>query len=150
MTGTVTTRLICEKYAGSEAQPCVFKRDVPSFLSVHVPTTPPSSLVMMLTASPHPSGGPTMAIGIYFHPESMTSAQYFDVIDRLEKAGAGQPPGRTHHSCFGPPEAVMVYDVWESQEHFDKFGATLMPILQELGIDAGQPDVMPIHNVLQQ
>jgi hypothetical protein len=90
-----------------------------------------------------------MAIGIYFHPESMTTAQYDDVIRRLEKAGAGQPRGRIHHSCFGPSNAVMVYDVWESQEAFDEFGQTLMPILQEVGVDPGQPDVMPLHNLIQ-
>jgi hypothetical protein len=90
-----------------------------------------------------------MAIAIYFHPESMSAAQYDDVIRRLDKAGAGQPQGRTHHSCFGSPDAVMVYDVWESQEDFDKFGQTLMPILQEMGVDPGTPDVMPVHNVIQ-
>ena len=83
-----------------------------------------------------------MAIAMYFHPQSMSAAQYDDVIRRLDKAGAGQPRGRLHDSCFGSPESVMVYDVWESQELFDEFGATLMPIPQELGIDPGQPDVI--------
>jgi hypothetical protein len=41
---------------------------------------------------------------------------------------------------------MMVFDVWDSQAEFDAFGATLMPILQEIGVDPGQPDVMPIHN----
>ena len=43
----------------------------------------------------------------------------------------------------------MVYDVWDSQEDFDAFGQTLMPILAELGVDPGQPDVMPVHNIVQ-
>jgi hypothetical protein len=43
----------------------------------------------------------------------------------------------------------MVYDVWDSVESFDAFGQTLMPILEELGLKVGQPDVMPIHNVIQ-
>ena len=90
-----------------------------------------------------------MAIAMYFHPQSMSAAQYDEVIERLDKAGAGRPQGRIHHSCFGSPDSVMVYDVWESQELFDQFGATLMPILQELAIDPGQPDVMPLHNIIQ-
>jgi len=89
-----------------------------------------------------------MAIAIYFHPESMSTAQYDEIIKRLDAAGQGNPPGRIHHSAFGEAEHLMVYDVWDSQESFDKFGATLMPILGELGIDAGQPAVMPVHNMI--
>jgi hypothetical protein len=42
----------------------------------------------------------------------------------------------------------MVFDVWSSQAAFDKFGKTLAPILQGLGVDVGQPNVMPIHKVI--
>jgi hypothetical protein len=90
-----------------------------------------------------------MAIAIYFHPESMNSAQYDDVMKRLDAAGAGSPAGRLHHSVFGPPDHLMVYDVWDSAESFQKFGDTLMPILGEVGIDPGQPDIMPLHNLVQ-
>jgi hypothetical protein len=41
-----------------------------------------------------------------------------------------------------------VFDVWTSQAAFDKFGKTLMPILQQLNLDAGQPSVMPMHKVI--
>ena len=90
-----------------------------------------------------------MAIAIYFHPQSMSSAQYDEVIKRLDAAGVGNPPGRLHHSAFGPPDQMMVYDVWDSAESFEKFGQTLMPILGEMGVDAGQPQVMPLHNMIQ-
>jgi hypothetical protein len=90
-----------------------------------------------------------MALGIYFSPKDMTTENYDEIMRRLEAAGAGSPKGRTHHSCFGPQNALMVYDVWESQADFDEFGQTLMPILESLGVDPGQPDVMPIHNLLQ-
>jgi hypothetical protein len=43
----------------------------------------------------------------------------------------------------------MVYDVWDSQDDFDAFEKTLMPILAEFGVDTGQPDVMPVHNIIQ-
>ena len=90
-----------------------------------------------------------MAIGVYFHPAAMTAAQYDEAIRRLEAAGAGSPAGRVHHSCIGSDGSLMVYDVWESQESFEAFGATLMPILAEIGLDVGTPDIMPIHNVIQ-
>jgi hypothetical protein len=89
-----------------------------------------------------------MALGFYFHPGNMTASTYDEVIKELEAAGAGSPKGRLHHSCFGPPDNLMVYDVWTSQEEFEAFGATLVPILQAKGIEV-TPDVMPIHNMIQ-
>ena len=90
-----------------------------------------------------------MAIAVYFHPESMNASQYDEIIKRLDAAGVGNPPGRSHHSCFGPPEHLMVYDIWDSEASFQEFGQKLMPILGEMGLDPGQPDVMPVHNVIQ-
>jgi len=90
-----------------------------------------------------------VAIGIYFNPASMTAAQYDDIIGRLDAAGAGKPAGRLYHACFGSGDKLQVFDIWESQQAFDKFGETLMPILQEIGLDAGQPMVEPVHNLIQ-
>ena len=89
-----------------------------------------------------------MAIAMYFHPASFTAAQYDETIARLAAAGAGSPAGRLHHSCFGPPESLMVYDVWDSQESFERFGQTLGPVLQEVGIDAGEPEISELRNVI--
>ena len=89
-----------------------------------------------------------MAIGVYFSPAGMSSAQYDECIKLLRKAGAGNPAGRSYHASFGPKDKLMVFDVWTSQAAFDKFGKTLMPILQQLGIDTGQPHVMPMHKVI--
>ena len=92
-----------------------------------------------------------MAIGIYVNPASMTAAQYDDVIGRLDAAGAGKPAGRLYHACFGSGDKLQVFEIWESQQASDKFGETLMPILQEVGIglDPGQPMVEPVHNLIQ-
>ena len=43
---------------------------------------------------------------------------------------------------------MNVFDVWTTQAAFDAFGKTLMPILQGLGVDPGQPRVMDVHNVI--
>jgi hypothetical protein len=74
--------------------------------------------------------------------------KYDECIKLLRKAGAGNPPGRSYHSSFGPKDKLMVFDVWTSQAAFDRFGKTLMPILEQLGIDPGQPSVMPVHRVI--
>jgi len=89
-----------------------------------------------------------MAIGVYFSPAAMSAEKYGECIGLLRKAGAGHPVGRSYHAAFGPKDKLMVFDVWSSQAAFDKFGKTLMPILQQLGIDAGQPTVMPMHKVI--
>jgi hypothetical protein len=90
----------------------------------------------------------SMAIGVYFHPPAMSAAKYDACISALKKAGAGSPAGRSYHAAFGPADKLMVFDVWTSQAAFEKFGKTLMPILQQLGIDAGQPAIMPMHKVI--
>jgi hypothetical protein len=90
-----------------------------------------------------------MAIAVYFHPNGMTLEQFEETHRRLAAAGAAEPTGRLHHSCFGEDGDLMVYDIWESPESFEAFGATLMPILDEVGIDAGEPAIMPIHRLEQ-
>ena len=89
-----------------------------------------------------------MAIAIYFNPAAMNAAQYDEIIGRLDAAGAGKPAGRLHHACFGSGDKLQVFDIGESQQDFDKFGATLMPILQQIGVDSGQPVVEPVHSVI--
>ncbi len=89
-----------------------------------------------------------MALAIYFHPKSLSAGQYDEAIRELDAAGAGQPAGRVHHSCFGPDGDLMVYEVWESQQAFEEYGSVLMPILGQAGIDPGPPDVMPVHNLI--
>ena len=89
-----------------------------------------------------------MALGIYFPMESMSTEQYDDVVRRLEAAGAGSPPGRSYHCAFSGGSGLHVFDVWDSQESFDAFGETLMPILGEVGVDPGQPQIAEVHNII--
>jgi hypothetical protein len=90
-----------------------------------------------------------MAIGIYFPGNNFSAEKYDEVISRLEAAGAGAPPGRAYHAALETDGKISVFDVWESQEAFDAFGATLMPILGELGVDPGEPMIMSVHKVIE-
>lgn len=90
-----------------------------------------------------------MAIAVYFHPKGMDLAKFEEIHRRLDAAGEGKNPHRIHHSCFGPDDELMVYDIWDSAESFEAFGAVLMPVLAELGVDPGEPAVMPIHKLVQ-
>lgn len=90
-----------------------------------------------------------MALGMYFTPSSFTPSAYDDAINRLEAAGAGAPAGRLYHVALETDGQIQVFDVWDSQESFEAFGATLLPIMAEIGADPGQPQVSPVHNIIE-
>ena len=89
-----------------------------------------------------------MALGIYFAHVGFTPEKYDRAIKQLEAAGAGSPKGRTFHVALESDGAIQVFDIWESQEDFDAFGPTLIPILTELGVSLEAPAVAQVHNVL--
>ena len=89
-----------------------------------------------------------MALGFYFAPQSFSKEQYDEAIKRLDAAGAGSPAGRSYHCAFSGTGGLNVFDVWDSQEAFEKFGETLVPIMAELGTDPGEPQVAEIHNII--
>lgn len=90
-----------------------------------------------------------MALGLYFTPSTFTPARYDDTIKRLEEAGAGAPPGRLYHVALESGGLIQVFDVWDSEESFQAFGATLLPIMADLGVDPGQPQVSPVRNLIR-
>ena len=90
-----------------------------------------------------------MALGFYFTPGGFTPAIYDETLAQLEAAGAGSPPGRLFHAALESGGLIQVFDVWESQEAFEAFGATLLPIMAAAGVDPGQPMVAPVRNTIQ-
>jgi hypothetical protein len=89
-----------------------------------------------------------MALGIYFVHEGFTPEKYESAIKQLEAAGEGSPKGRTYHVALESEGSIQVFDIWESQAEFDAFGATLIPILTELGVGLKPPMVATVHNVI--
>jgi hypothetical protein len=89
-----------------------------------------------------------MAIGVYFTFTGLNTVTYNECVKKLRQAGAGHPVGRSYHSAFGPPDKLMVFDVWSSQAAFEKFGKTLMPILEAHNVKPNPPELMPVHNVI--
>lgn len=90
-----------------------------------------------------------MAILLRFAPTKMSAESYYEIIKRLDEAGAGSPEGRLYHVCFGDGENLRVSDIWDCVESFQKFGETLTPILQDLGVDTGEPEVIEVHNIIR-
>ncbi len=90
-----------------------------------------------------------MALGIYFAHAGFTPEKYDQAIAKLEAAGAGAPKGRTFHSALESDGMMNIFDIWESQEDFDAFGATLMPILGDLGVSIEAPMIATVYNTIQ-
>ncbi len=76
-------------------------------------------------------------------------AEYDRVIQELEAAGQGNPPGRLSHVGARKGDGYLVVDVWESQEAFDRFGQTLVPLLERVGGRVPTPRIYPVHNTIK-
>jgi hypothetical protein len=90
-----------------------------------------------------------MSFLVRFAPESLTAAQYDESVKKLEDAGDFPPDGLDFHVCFGTDGNLLVSEIWDSQEQFEAFGEKLMPVLTEIGINPGEPQLMEIHNIVR-
>lgn len=90
-----------------------------------------------------------MSVLVRFAPASLNAEQYDDVVARLAAEGVSPAEGLDYEICFGSGDNFRVSLVWDSQEKFDAFGARLGPILAELGIDPGEPEIFEVHNIIK-
>ncbi len=90
-----------------------------------------------------------MALGLYITAKGFTQDRYDTTTVQLEEAGVGAPEGRISHVALETNGEIQVFDVWESQEAFDAFGATLIPILTAAGIELNEPMVARVHNEIK-
>ena len=90
-----------------------------------------------------------MSVVVRFLPSSLTAAQYDESVRRLTESGDFPPAGLDYHVCFGSDGNLRVSEIWDSREQMEAFGARLMPVLAEVGIEPGQPDVHEVHNIVK-
>ena len=90
-----------------------------------------------------------MSVLIRFAPASLTAEQYDESVRRLEETGDFPPDGLDYHVCFGSEGSLRVSEIWDSREQLDAFGKRLMPVLADVGIDPGEPELMEIHNIVK-
>jgi hypothetical protein len=89
-----------------------------------------------------------MSIIAIFEVEGATASKYDEVISRLTEIGERVPDGQLYHVCYGEKDRLQVIDIFESPEKLQAFGAKLMPILQDLGIEAKPPQIFDVHNII--
>ena len=90
-----------------------------------------------------------MSVLVRFSPPSMTSDQYDAIVARLYKEGIHPADGLELEVCFGSGDQMKVSILFDTMEAFEKFGERLQPVLQELGMDPGTPDIMGVHHVIR-
>ena len=90
-----------------------------------------------------------MSILIRFAPASLTAQQYDESVRRLDAEGNWPPEGLDYHVCFGSEGKLRVSEIWDSREQLDAFGERLMPVLANVGIEPGDPELMEIHNIVR-
>ena len=106
-------------------------------------------------ATTNPSATPVMdarktSILARFTPASdVTTEQYDESIRRLDKSGDWLPEGLDYHVAFKSDGKFRVTEIWDSQEKFDAFGERLMPVLRDVGIEPGKPELLEIHNIIK-
>ncbi len=89
-----------------------------------------------------------MAILVMFEVNGATASKYDEAIRRLTEIGERVPDGRMYHICYGDRQSLQVINVFESQAKLEAFGAKLMPILQDMGIEA-KPTVFEIYDIIE-
>ena len=90
-----------------------------------------------------------MSVLVRFSPPALTAEQYDDAVRRLYEDGVFPAAGLDYEICFGEEGNLKVSQVWDSHEQLEAFGERVRPILAELNIDPGEPEVVEVHNVIR-
>lgn len=93
-----------------------------------------------------------MPIVAVFQSPGFTRDQYDESVrrltggkERVESPSDWPVEGLLAHVAGDGPNGFRVVDVWESEDAFSRFGETLMPVLQEIGVE-GDPEIYPAHS----
>jgi hypothetical protein len=90
-----------------------------------------------------------VSLVIRFSPPSLTAQQYDEVVRRLTEGGVFPADGLDYELCFGSGDNLKVSQVWDSREQLEAFGERLRPILAEMQINPGEPEVLEVHNIIK-
>ena len=92
-----------------------------------------------------------MPVVVVMQVPSFTAERYEEVVrrltdgkSRLESPADWPVEGLLSHAAGEGESGFRVVDVWESEEAFARFGETLMPIMESIGVE-GEPEVYPAH-----
>lgn len=82
---------------------------------------------------------------IQFSFPGLSVKTYDKAWEELRSKGYSNPKGLLHHVGGLQGNNLIVVDVWESMEAFNKFGEVLIPILKKVGFPDAKPLIIPVH-----
>lgn len=85
---------------------------------------------------------------VQFNFPNVSLQQYDGVWNDLRSSGNAHPKGLISH--VGAPTTdggLLVVDIWESEDAFNEFGETLMPLIAKQDIPMVQPKILPANYV---
>ena len=91
-----------------------------------------------------------MAVVIVHQGPGLTRESYEEAVRRLTGKARLESPadwpaeGLLVHTAGEAEGGFRIVDVWESKEAVQRFGETLMPVMQELGVEAPL-EIYPAH-----
>ena len=90
-----------------------------------------------------------MSLLVRYPSASLTKHQYDEAVRLIRDAGEFPPDGLEYHVCFGSNGRLEITEVWRSQEQFETFGSWLRPVLDRVGVNSGEADLLEIHNIIR-
>ena len=74
---------------------------------------------------------------------------YDKIMDELNASGALNNKGPLFHTCgTNPNGGLSIFDIWDSEESFNKFGETLMPLFKKYKVNMPKQRFVPLHNMV--
>src|SRR5438094_7631214 len=101
------------------------------------------------SATPTLDARKTKVLARFTAAPNVTTEQYDETIRRLERSGDWLPEGLEYHVAFKSDGKFRVSEIWDSREQFDAFGERLLPVLKDVGIEPGKPEMLEIHNIIK-
>ena len=91
-----------------------------------------------------------MSIITIFEMPTMTPQKYDAAVKGLDAVGQNNPDGREYHAASVKDDgSIVVTDIWTAPEQLEKFGEALIPVLENVGVSPVEPQISPVHNVIQ-
>src|SRR5205807_8596411 len=90
----------------------------------------------------------TMAVLVIADIPGATVEQY-EAVSRaigFRDPGFEAPAGLISHTTGVDDEGVLIVDVWESAEDFERLMKQAVPAMQEVGVTPMEPRILPVHN----